>query len=245
LSLTLRLSDAAEAPVGNRPQIVSPSARSHSRRTSEAPRAEGLGAVSLLRRNPDALWPEFRGLDLETLAPGARCTDLTFDGATTDGVLGNVRNDLEASGEPALVTVTVGGNDLLSLVGIPLRAGERGVDDALVRVSAIVDGVRERLPSSTVLLGTVYDPTDGTGRLEGHTLRREEMGWLARFNGGIADLCQWRGAALADIHRHFLGHGVTAPEDERWYWRGSIIEPSARGASEVRRLWLRGLGLTI
>jgi hypothetical protein len=43
--------------------------------------------------------------------------------------------------------------------------------------------------------------------------------------------------ALADAHAHFLGHGVTAPEAERWYWRRSLIEPNALGAHEIRNLW--------
>jgi hypothetical protein len=30
---------------------------------------------------------------------------------------------------------------------------------------------------------------------------------------------------------------VTAREPERWYWRRNMIEPSARGASEIRRVW--------
>jgi hypothetical protein len=46
---------------------------------------------------------------------------------------------------------------------------------------------------------------------------------------------------LADVHRHFLGHGVTAPEDQRWYWRRNLIEPNARGASEIRRVWWEAL----
>ena len=32
---------------------------------------------------------------------------------------------------------------------------------------------------------------------------------------------------LADVHAHFLGHGVSAAEDDRWYWRRSLIEPNA------------------
>ena len=46
---------------------------------------------------------------------------------------------------------------------------------------------------------------------------------------------------LADLYAHFLGHGVSAPEAERWYWKRSLIEPNARGASEVRHLWLATL----
>jgi hypothetical protein len=42
---------------------------------------------------------------------------------------------------------------------------------------------------------------------------------------------------LAEVHAHFLGHGVSVLERERWYWRHNLIEPSARGASEIRRVW--------
>jgi hypothetical protein len=39
------------------------------------------------------------------------------------------------------------------------------------------------------------------------------------------------------VHERFLGHGVSVGERERWYWRYNLIEPSARGASEIRRVW--------
>jgi len=47
-----------------------------------------------------------------------------------------------------------------------------------------------------------------------------------------------RRTAIADVYRHFMGHGVTAPESQRWYWHRSWIEPNAPGANEIRRLWL-------
>jgi len=43
---------------------------------------------------------------------------------------------------------------------------------------------------------------------------------------------------LADVYERFLGHGVSVPEEDRWYWKRSLIEPNARGASEVRHTWL-------
>ena len=46
---------------------------------------------------------------------------------------------------------------------------------------------------------------------------------------------------LADIHQRFLGHGVTARAEERWYWSGLIFEPNARGAREVAKLWMEAL----
>ncbi|MBK5259811.1 MAG: hypothetical protein JJE51_09475, partial [Thermoanaerobaculia bacterium] len=92
------------------------------------------------------------------------------------------------------------------------------------------------------LLGTVYDPSDGTGILNGEHLVREAR-WLEELNHSIRRMtAEDDRLALIDIHRHFLGHGLTVPERDRWYWSGSIIEPNARGASEVRRLWLESVG---
>ena len=48
-------------------------------------------------------------------------------------------------------------------------------------------------------------------------------------------------ARVAEVYGHFLGHGVAAPDEDRWYWRRSLIEPSAMGASEVRRVWIEAL----
>jgi hypothetical protein len=44
------------------------------------------------------------------------------------------------------------------------------------------------------------------------------------------------------VHRHFLGHGVSVPQSERWYWARNLIEPNARGASEIRRVWQDAIG---
>lgn len=94
------------------------------------------------------------------------------------------------------------------------------------------------------MLSTVYDPSDGTGIIPGVL---EDAGplplrHLDALNRHIRDRARTRaGAALADIHARFLGHGVSAPEEERWYWKRSLIEPSAIGASEIRRAWLEAL----
>ena len=79
----------------------------------------------------------------------------------------------------------------------------------------------------------------GTGRLPGlEGYGRLPLEHLDRFNQRVRETA---GASpsvlLADVHRRFLGHGVTASEEERWYWRRNMIEPNARGASEIRRVW--------
>jgi lysophospholipase L1-like esterase len=66
------------------------------------------------------------------------------------------------SGYAPLVTVTIGGNDLLGAYGDTRAA------DLIVRAqAAVARALRETAgflgPSGRIVLGTVYDPSDGTG----------------------------------------------------------------------------------
>ena len=183
----------------------------------------GIGAVSLFHRRLREQYPQ---LEL---------VDLTADGATTDDVLRWQLPNVNATNDEALVTITAGGNDLL----MNLRAARppvRLVEGTLDRLTRIVDEVTRTLPNALVLLGTVYDPSDGTNLLYDERLDREAQ-WLARLNEGIRALANRGNVRLADIHQHFLGHGMTAPENDRWYWSGLIFEPNAAGARAVAELW--------
>ena len=204
--------------------------------------ASGLGAASLLARNDDDVWPEFAGRDLATRQPGIDCRFLAVDGATTADVLESQVGAMGTSDAAALVTVTAGGNDLLSLIGATDHAGREGVTRILDNLDAILRAVFDRLPRAVILVANVYDPTDGTGDLEGHRLLRpREMRWLRDYNDGVAFLCARRHARFIDVYGHFAGHGRSAPAADRWYWAGSLIEPGVVGASELRRLWLAAL----
>jgi acyl-CoA thioesterase-1 len=204
-----------------------------------------LGAASLLVRNDDKLWPEFRGRDLHTLEPSlqfdARRDDLTADGATTQSLLRQVEQ-IARSDERTLVTITAGGNDLLGELG---ASGSSPAPAIANRLRTTVARVLELRPNAVILIGTVYDPSDGTTRLPDYArpLERESQ-WLAEYNDLVRQFVATDPRLrLADIHRYFLGHGLTAPENARWYLQESIIEPNASGASEVRRVWLEALGL--
>lgn len=200
-----------------------------------------LGAASLLVRNDDKLWPEFTKRDLESQLERIEALDLTADGATTDSLLRQVER-IPRSDERTLVTITAGGNDLLGEIG---WSGENPAPEIAAKLAAGVRRVLELRPDALVLVGTVYDPSDGTNRLPGYgrTLDREAS-WLADYNRRVRDLAASdERLVVADIHEHFLGHGLTVSEQERWYLLESIIEPNARGASEVRRLWTDLIGL--
>jgi lysophospholipase L1-like esterase len=198
-----------------------------------------LGAASLLHHNDDRLWPEFRGRDLATLTPGIRCRNLSSDGATTPNLLWQVEN-VGAANEPTLITINIGGNDLLGFIGSTAR---NPAAEIAGRVRQALDLLLQARPDVTILITNVYDPSDGTNRLPGYARPLDrEAEWLADYNDRLRRLAESDTRfRLADIHRHFLGHGASAPLDRRWYLEESIIEPNARGGSEVRRLWLNVL----
>jgi hypothetical protein len=121
----------------------------------------------------------------------------------------------------------------------------RHVADAIEQIAdefeSLVLRISTAAPGALLILNTVYDPTDGTGRLS-ETSEVLPIEYLPLFNDRVRDLAlATPSAVLADVHRHFLGHGITAAADERWYWAESIIEPGIIGASEIRRLWIDAL----
>jgi lysophospholipase L1-like esterase len=204
-------------------------------------RLDPLGAAAMLYRNADARWPEFSGQDLERRFPGMSFRNLAQDGATIDDVATEELSRLGQDSEDPhiLVTVTAGGNDLLDavLAGRPLEAAVRQL---IQSYTDLIETLREELPQATLVLTTVYDPTDGTGRLPGlsESYGRLPLQYLDRFNDHVRNTVDGTpGTMLADVHAHFLGHGVSVLEPERWYWRHNLIEPSARGASEIRWVW--------
>jgi lysophospholipase L1-like esterase len=205
-----------------------------------------IGAASLLYQNAEDRWPTYIGDDLESRYPGIAFQNVASDGATVGDVFGEQLTQIDETDEPAIVTLTVGGNDLLSAYGNRPRREllERIERDVAEAYDFLVDTIRGRLSASTVILTTVYDPSDGTGVIPGvyDDAGPLPIDILDRFNDHIRALAVGTPRVLlADVHAHFLGHGVSAPEAERWYWRRSLIEPNAQGASEIRAVWLSAL----
>ncbi len=219
-----------------------------SRRSMAPP--EGVGAASLLYKNQDWLWSEFAGHDLASYNPEMVFTNLTADGATTTDVLEDQVAALPDDTGPTLVTLTAGGNDLLWSFGLSEEESRRARHRTERNLREIVRRVRGHFEAVTIIVGTVYDPSDGTALTDDgfldfadSMLRQLLLAGLHAYNDAVAEIADQEDCLLADIHGHFLGHGTTVKDRaERWYWEGLIIEPSARGASEVRRLWLRCLG---
>ena len=215
-------------------------------RSTAAGRVAALGAASLLYKNADDRWPEEAGNDLVSANPLIVLHNLASDGATIGEVFGEQLPQVEDTDEPVLITLTIGGNDLLSAFGNrPKRALlERIERDIAEAYDFLVDHVRGRFVNGVLIANTIYDPSDRTAKIPGvyDELGALPLDILDRMNDHIRALAVGTPRVmLADVYAHFLGHGVTLPEGERWYWSRSLIEPNAAGANEIRRLWLETL----
>lgn len=181
----------------------------------------GVHPGQLLVRNEDRLFPEFSGQDLQSRG-GARLEHRAMDGATVDSLPRQALR-LPPPPGPAAALLTVGGNDLLRGLAADRGSGIRAFEQAL-------DRFLRSLPVRPVLVGNVYDPTVGDDSrnflgVEAQVARANHQ----RVNEVLARLGQRHGG-LVDLHAHFLRG------DASWFTR--TIEPSLRGASEVRRAFL-------
>jgi hypothetical protein len=205
-----------------------------------------LGAASLFYKNDEAYWPDEIGRDLVSRYPGIRFANLAADAATIGDVFGGQLPELHASDDPTIITLTVGTHDILSALGNRPRGS---LLDAIARdvanaYDALVEAIRATRPDALLLLTTLLDPSDRTGIIPGvlTEVGRLPLSALDALNGHIRQIAANReDTALADAYVHFLGHGTTTAEADRWFWRRSLLEPNARGANELRRVWLDAL----
>ena len=158
-------------------------------------------------------------------------------------MFGEQLTQVEDSDDPMLITLTVGGNDLLSAFGNrPKRALLEKIErDVAEAYDFLVDHAAGTLSEWNV--DRQHD-LRSVGPVRKDSRRLDEIGPLPleildRMNDHIRALAIGTPRVLlADVHAHFLGHGVSVGDDDRWYWRRSLVEPNARGANEIRRLWL-------
>ena len=204
----------------------------------------GRGAASLLCRNCDADFPDWAGRELA--ATGLQAQILAQDGATAADVLQQQLPLIEQP--PAVVTLTMGGNDLLAIYGNS-AAAETAIGDVI----AVGEEILSRLNAASgarIVVTTVYDPRDGTGDADATGLLSpwpEGPAVLRALNAALTGLARRHDALVADVHGWFLGHGATAGAPSqvlsrpasRNLWYCNLIEPNAWGAHEIRRTWCR------
>ena len=212
----------------------------------------GRGGPSLLFRNRNEDFPQWRGRDLVSTDPRTSFALLASDGATTRTLLDSQLPRLVARHvRPTLITLTIGGNDVLGVYGdtAAARATIEQVSAAVCHALAELGALLA--PDGRVIIGTVYDPSDGTGdaaRL-GLPPWPEAVGVIAELNDALRRAARRCGAGVAEIGECFLGHGLRAGDPcrpdprprQKDLWLCSVIEPNAWGAGGVREAFWAAL----
>jgi lysophospholipase L1-like esterase len=207
----------------------------------------GCGAASLLYRNRDGDFPAWAGRDLASL--GFDSHVLARDGATSTGVLRTQAPLITAP--PSLVTISMGGNDIMQWYG-----DTGGAYAAVASVAAAAEALLTLLRqggADQVVVTTVYDPSDGTGEVAGAegllAPWPEGPAVVTALNQALTEAAQRHGAIVADVHGAFAGHGAAAGDPAQplarpttvdlWYC--GVIEPNAWGAHHIRATWWHAL----
>lgn len=201
----------------------------------------GLGAVSLLHRNEDGRFPDFKGRDLVTLVPRLEFHNHTRTGWMLPDLKSEVGH-LSPSDGATLVVVCIGGNDLLHAFADGVPAGQ-----ALAQIRSgyqdLLEQLKGRYSDLTLRLVNAYDPTDGTGKFQSGRHMPEAPAAVAALNELIAQLA---GPNLVDIHSHCLGHGMRHKDPDYQHfdpqdpsgWFKMDIEPNNTGAHQIRaKIW--------
>lgn len=145
------------------------------------------------------------------LGDGWRLDDRTRDGCTMPGVLTDGTGDV--------ITLTIGGNDLLARREHYLK---HGVDEFAAEHRRLLRTVRHHNSESLLIVGDIYAPAQ--------PLSAEEQEGLRQANAAIHASCAEFGAQLAPIHDTFRGH-----EEE---YLCLVIEPTLAGATAIAELFL-------
>lgn len=200
-------------------------------------------------------------------------TDVSCGGATTANILdtpqGGAAPQLAAVGAAtALVTVTIGGNDI-TYSASTIRCGDAKVDDrcaakldqariaALVRelpgrLAAVLDAIRAKAPNATIVMVTyprVVPPS--SERCAAVGLTDADADYFAALGQQLEDAmvgaAKSKGALVADSYALAKGHGPCAADGDRWVngakpaGSGASFHPTAKGHEEMARLVLAAL----
>ena len=205
---------------------------------------------------------------------GLSLTDVSCNGATTDHILNTSQNgaplQIEAvTADTALVTVTIGGNDInytSSTFACANKAADEhctaNLDRAMIRAAieqlpaklgATLDAIKAKAPRATVVVVTYprVFPPDAVNCSE-LALSAEDTNFLAALGQTLEDafvnVTASHQALIADAYVRAAGHGPCDAVPQRWVngqnvaASGVRFHPTTEGHQEMARLVLAALG---
>lgn len=233
--------------------------------------AAGYGAPfgssyrELLYKNDDETYPSYQGKDLATRYAGISSDSHAVSGASSDEILGQAQNVDGNSEGDTLVTISIGGNDLLNdyqalLSEDKTRELAEKVKANLLEVIGHFSDATNFPGKTTIAIMNVYDPTDGTGTIPldaqvvsicevlkslGPLLGDKVLANFAVFNAELRAFAESEGLLLVDISVGFLGHGFNYDQPQTPYYDSvdptlwfnvDCIHPNALGHHHLREM---------
>jgi len=207
------------------------------------------GGASLLYKNLDNKYPNYKNKDLVSIFPNAKMKVIAQDGATIDNLLNEQFSQIKKLPVPDLLTLSIGGNDIVHYLYkyIHLASEEsayRFIDSfgkKLKMVQLKLRSIVRQNPEIIVVILNIYDPTDGTGfnfyTGEFLSFKKKKIIYniLNTINDQLRFLSNEENFIFIDIHKHFLGHGIFARAPQtKWYHPKVCIDVNKLGAHKLR-----------
>jgi lysophospholipase L1-like esterase len=131
-----------------------------------------------------------------------------------------------------LVSVSLGGNDILRLSRLAPAQRQAGLDQFRASYPAALTAIRNALGDvhPTMVVTTYYDLSETDP-----TQHDTDAWWLGQFNQVIRDTAAAQGMRVADLEPAFRGH------IKEWTWNPTDVHPNNAGHVEIARMvWQAG-----
>lgn len=268
-TLTLLLALAAAASVSAQPSVALPKGARYVALGSSFAAGPGIPTQLGTCGRSDHNYPHLVAAALEL-----ELTDVSCGGATTANILDTPQNgaapQLAAVGaDTALVTVTIGGNDITYSASTG-RCGNAKPEDRCAaqldqariaalgaelpgRLAAVLDAIRAKAPKAVIVMVTyprVVPPA--AERCAAVGLTNDDANYFAemgrQLEEAMAGAAKAKQMLVADPYLLSAGHGPCADGDARWVngavpaGSGAAFHPTASAHAEMARLVLAALG---
>lgn len=163
---------------------------------SSLPRERGYAAIAheWLTRESGAFVP------FENLAVPGETARAFIDNGQLDQFRAAVSRAREGGLPIKVVTLSLGGNEMLALESSGLPDREAGLEAFRASFAEALDAVRATLgPDVRLVVTTYYDLTEGDA-----SLANTDAWWVEQFNAVIRENALERAATIADVHARFV-----------------------------------------
>ena len=227
----------------------------------------GMSYFERLSRSPATDSADMRGLDLAQVIPRLRTTNLAMSGCTTRQALKAQLPKLGRHPDSifGIVTITLGGNDLIhnygssppvedAMYGATWEQAQPWIGRFGERLDRLLADIESAFPGGCwIFIGSIYDPSDGTGSLltVGLPPWRDGLRIHAEYNRTLKKTASRHPTCtVVDIHGAFLGHGITCrqfwrptyrSDDPTWWYHSNVEDPNDRGYDAILRLFLAAI----